>query len=293
MGQCNSIRDTADVVDLCQAAKRLRTGDILLFEGSGCFSRMVRYGTNSSFSHIAIVLKTDFFKKKRRDSDELIDVDPHQLYMLHSINGGIKGIKDLLTNKVRSGVQVNSLTKCMSCCITDVYFRRFYMPGEKSGDPDREGPYIHEEEIRRPPKDKVEQKTSSDIRNRDFSVSDVYDDGRQRPTKTKMTRFLEWVHEKPYELVFMDMVDSAVFFMPHPRDKKDSFFCSELVADFYKYFGILPSHVNASEYTPKDFYNMTNVDCDYEETYSYYSEQPSIQSSGCYFGKTIRLVLNL
>ena len=294
MGQGSSIRDTADVVDLTQASKRLRTGDILLFSGSGCNSCKIKFATNSPFSHIALVLKTSYFKKKKRGSDELVDVDPHQLYMFHSINGEIKGIKDLLTGKVRSGVQINSLTKCMSCCIADVYFRRLYMPGEnKNGNPDKEGPYIHEQAIRNPPKSREPQRTTTEIRNRDFLLEDVYDKKSGRKVKTKMSHFIKWVQGLPYELNFMDMVDAAFYLMPHPEDKKDSFYCSELVADFYKYFGILPAHVNASEYIPKDFYNMTNVDCVYEEDYPYSSLQPSIQTSGCYFGKTIRLVVNL
>jgi hypothetical protein len=288
MGQCSSIRETADVIDLGIAAKKLRTGDILLFSGTGCNSCYIKFFTNSPFSHIAIVIKTDYFKKKKVNSDEMVDVDPHQLYMFHSINGKIKGIKDLLTGEVRSGVQINSLTKCMSCCIADVYFRRLHMPGDSSGDV-LKGPEIYEEAIRTAPKHKVQLRTAQEIREKDFSLYDSVHKNGTRKKSSKISLFIRWVQGKPYELNFMDMVDAAFFLMPQPEDRKDSFFCSELVADFYKYFGILPIHANASEYIPKDFYNMTNKDCEYEETYSYCSNQPSIQTSGCYFGKTIRL----
>jgi hypothetical protein len=270
-------------VDLKQASAFLKTGDILLFAGSGCNSCEIQFATWSIYSHIAIVLKTDHFKKRRRkskDSDEWIevDVDPNQLYMLHSINGEIKGVKDLLTGKSRSGVQINSLTKCMSCCIADVHFRQLLLP--------KKGPYIREQAEREPPMSKSVQRTRDQIRNEDFDLNNK---------NSKIYRFIKWVQRKPYELVFMDMVDAAVCCMPHPENKKESFFCSELVADFYKFFGILPDNINTSEYIPKDFAIMSDLklNSEYEETYPYGSAQPSITESGARLGEIKRLVFNL
>lgn len=272
-----------NTVDLQHASKTLKTGDILLFAGSGCNSCKIQFATWSIYSHIAIILKTDHFKKRRRkspDSDEWIesdeDVDPNQLYMLHSINGEIKGVKDLLTGKPRSGVQINSLTKCMSCCIADVHFRQLLLP--------KNGPYIKEQAEREPQKDG--RRTTQQIRDEDFNLNDE---------NSKINRFIKWVRRKPYELVFMDMVDSAVCCMPHPENKKESFFCSELVADFYKFFGFLPDNINTSEYIPKDFANMSdpNLDSEYEETYPYGSAQPSITESGARLGEIKRLVVDL
>ncbi len=280
MGGLSSKQRPLDVIDMKQAAQTLKTGDLLLFAGVGWISCEIRCATFSKYSHVGLIIKTDAFKKRVKrlvDGTEQIvevDVDANQLYMLHSIDGAINGIKDILTNKVRSGVQINSLTKCMRRCTAQVHFRQLILK--------KEGPYIYEQEIRTFSPKKEKQRTASQLRNRDFNLN---------AKDSKLSYFLQRVKGMPYEMKLMEMAEATMFCMSHPEDTKDSFFCSELVADFYKTFGILPQNANASEYIPKDFAIMCDNDHEYEATYPYGSSQPSIAVSNSRFG-VIRCLTN-
>lgn len=82
--------------DFC---KDLRTGDLLLFNGSNWFSRLIEKFTHNDYSHVAIVLKNPSW------------LDPNLEDGYYMIESGIEDFGDAVDNKIKFGVQITSLKK--------------------------------------------------------------------------------------------------------------------------------------------------------------------------------------
>jgi hypothetical protein len=247
-----------------KAADHLQTGDLLLFAGDGKWSCLIQCVTESINSHTAIVIKTDYFG----------DEDPNHLYLLHSNVSAIQGLPNLLSRskKPRAGVQLNSLTRCLKCCPADAHVRQLFIP--------KEGPHFVEEKS-----PLIFTKTITDsarrIREKDFDLFNP---------KSVISRFIQEIKHKKYESHMSEMMASCCL-LSTPEDNKDTLFCSELVADFYKSVGILPEYANASKYLPRDFAEMCMDDEEYEEINAHkQSFKPSVAVTGCSFGPIYRLV---
>lgn len=56
-GSCSSYENLERGISLDEVLTRARTGDIILFSGNGAFSDIVRFGSESEFSHVGIVIR--------------------------------------------------------------------------------------------------------------------------------------------------------------------------------------------------------------------------------------------
>ena len=103
-------------------SSRLRTGDIVLFAGTGLESAEVQWATCSAYSHIGMVV---------RCRNALLDQDDvgsgararDQLYLWHSPSGAVPE-PDVLSGRAKDGPQLNPLADMMRIHSGDVYVRR-------------------------------------------------------------------------------------------------------------------------------------------------------------------------
>lgn len=199
---------------------RLKSGDIVLFCGSGIFSMAVQLSTLSRWSHIGLVIKL------KDDSNILkkgCKKDPHQLYLWHSINEGVEYIPDLVSNKEIAGVQLNSLTRIVKKYTRlngIVYFR------------------IMKNVVR------LQKPICNYIDSNGYA-------------KQKFIDFMKKEAGKPYEKNPLELL-KATYDSPLPFEQniedESSYFCSELVAYTFMQIGLLPNDEQpANEWTPHDF----------------------------------------
>jgi hypothetical protein len=98
-----------------------KTGDLLLFEGNGFFSSLIKCTTCSYISHIGMVVEAKDIpnilrNSKRRSEDEL--------YLFHSNKGRLPYLYDILTNDIQSGVQLNILKDALINYDGNVYYKK-------------------------------------------------------------------------------------------------------------------------------------------------------------------------
>jgi len=85
----------------------LDTGDIVLYSGSGPFSRLIQFGCMSKWSHVGMVVR----------SNELGVVLVYQ-------STTIDKVKDYLDGELKNGVQINQLSESIATYSGDVAVRR-------------------------------------------------------------------------------------------------------------------------------------------------------------------------
>ena len=101
--------------------KKLKTGDVLLFHNNtysiwnpiSIFSRLIEYFTNSSYSHVGIILKDPTW----------IDQDLKGIYVWES---SYEGTPDPQDNKIKFGVQLTPLSEMMKKRHETLYIRPLY-----------------------------------------------------------------------------------------------------------------------------------------------------------------------
>ena len=86
---------------------QLDTGDILLYSGTGPFSKLIKFGTMSKWSHVGMVVK----------SHELGVVLVYQ-------STTIDKVKDYIDGELKNGVQINLLSDSLKHYKGDVAVRR-------------------------------------------------------------------------------------------------------------------------------------------------------------------------
>lgn len=224
MGTCLSFPEGIDVVRYGEIKDSLRTGDIVLFNGSGYESLWVKFGTISPWSHCGMIVRCPHIRQYiTADSESFRGLpgldDPYNdanhvddLYLWHS-NQGKLTIPDLITGERKSGVQLTPLYRALRCYDGNVCIRRLYTPEHMS-----------------------------------HSCSEEFH------------HFLQENAPKPYcasvwEL-FLATYDGIL--LPENVDQFRDFFCSKLLAYTYKILGYLFLVLPASEYVPSDFAG----DCD-------------------------------
>jgi hypothetical protein len=94
--------------------KQFKTGDIILFEGNGFFSQLVKCCSNSEFSHIGIIVKGEDIPKYTKKKEKF--------YLLHSNKSSVP-IKDIISNDNVSGVQINDLKENLESYNGFLYYR--------------------------------------------------------------------------------------------------------------------------------------------------------------------------
>jgi hypothetical protein len=98
-----------------------KTGDLLLFEGNGFFSSLIKCVTCSCISHIGMVIEEKdipniLMNQKRKSKDGL--------YLFHSNKGRLPYLYDVLTNDIQSGVQLNILKDALINYNGNVYYKK-------------------------------------------------------------------------------------------------------------------------------------------------------------------------
>lgn len=105
--------------DFC---KDLQTGDLLLFNGTSWFSRIIERFTHSEYSHVAIILKQPLWLDPKLTDD---------YYILES---GPEDFGDAVDNKKKFGVQITSLKELYSEYVLKnsgkLYVRRLVNPNK-------------------------------------------------------------------------------------------------------------------------------------------------------------------
>jgi hypothetical protein len=108
--------------------KLFKSGDILLFSGSGVDSFTVKCFTTTVWSHIGMIMKLESFEPKGPKNDPEYRKDPDNLYVWHSTLYSYNGVPDLISGKYKSGVQLNSLTSVMNKYKGRIVIRRLSDP---------------------------------------------------------------------------------------------------------------------------------------------------------------------
>ena len=96
--------------------ENLKTGDLLLFNNTsggffGAFTSMIKWGTHSNYSHIAMILKDPTF----------IHPSLKGVYMWES---GYEGTPDPQDDKIKLGVQITSVSQCINNFTGSVFVRK-------------------------------------------------------------------------------------------------------------------------------------------------------------------------
>lgn len=109
-----------------------KTGDIILFEGEGTFSSLIRCVTNSVYSHIGLIIKgedipsiVNGIKKHNKSGDNI--------YLWHSNKGSISKIPDVVSNSIKSGVQLNVFSKVIEYYNGNIYYEELITPNTFNG----------------------------------------------------------------------------------------------------------------------------------------------------------------
>lgn len=107
------------------------TGHTIIFSArSGLFSTAIKCFTQSKFTHVGMVVKTDYF-------DDNVDknfVDPNSLYLWHSIDKPYKYIRNVIGNNLKNGPQLSPLKMALFCYEGTLWSREL-KKGPNGGDP--------------------------------------------------------------------------------------------------------------------------------------------------------------
>ena len=186
----------------------LRTGDIVLFSGDSIQSAEVQCGTRSTFSHIGMVVRCDHLLGSG-------------LCLWHSPAQKMIFAPDKLTNRIKSGPQLNELDVSLRLAKGRVFIRRLLKRRQIS-----------------PPS---------------LIVRLI---GETDPCENGLSELMREEVRLPYEQSFLELFKAA-YDGPFGKNKPDpsSLFCSELVAEAYTRLHLLNDDCNwpSNEYVPCDF----------------------------------------
>lgn len=144
-----------------------------------------------------------------------------ELFLWHSPSNPLP-VKDQLSDTFKSGPQLNSLVEVVNRYIGDVAIRKLRVT-----------------------------RTFENLCN----LSNQDSCGQRLMSHLKLHNRKEY--EKSIVKLFMAAEDDLIF--GFSDEDLTSIFCSELVAVTYKYLGLIPNDMNASEYQPEDFSSHTYV----------------------------------
>ena len=187
-------------------AEDLKTGDVLLVSGRSAFSLVARMFTRSRWSHVGMIVKTPHFRE-----------DPDDLYLWHSVRTTDHPYKDVLSDSVKSGPQLNGL-------------RQFFSGHSTAASSTAS--------VRRVTLLKPERRTGAVLLEEDAGEG-----------------LLNWMlvtsKGKDYEQNLLQLVRSSLpNFLGRNREDTTSLFCSELVALTYRRMGLF--HHDSSAYPTND-----------------------------------------
>lgn len=221
---------TEDREPYASLADKLDTGDIVLFSGHGAESYIIRCFGISAWSHVGIVIKAD---------PGAVD-ENGGLFLWHSPSG-LFPAEDVLSVQRRKH--------------------------EK-----KENPFINPDDLTPKKKSGPQLNRLHDIVNGYVGtlairqlVANGFDNLCTLSNNTQCGRdlrgHLDEHNVKSYETSTIDMFQAAEDCTCFGFVEEDltSLFCSELVAATYKYFGLIPIRMSATEYQPEDFASHTEV----------------------------------
>ena len=211
----NNQLNVEDIV-LNTTLKEMQTGDIILFSGRhSIISSIIKWWTNSYYSHIGIVLVNP------KIYDDNIFKELKGIYLLES---GYENIDDADEHIRKFGVQIVPLNKVIKKYNGTVFWRKLNTERCKL--------------------------SSSEINHR---ISQIYKNIRHKPYDLNLVDLLcsslkIFMPITIYRYAFLNWF--AV-----DKQKQDRFVCSALVAYIYTMMDFLPSFTNWTECIPKFFSN--------------------------------------
>lgn len=120
MGDCLSVPDYEEARKYRDFASEFKTGDVILVSGNSPFSKIIKLGTMSKWTHVGMVIKLKVPIKLLNGTI----LGPEKPYILHSTADYMVGIPDLLEGRVSPGVQLNDLEDVLYYDEDKVYVRQ-------------------------------------------------------------------------------------------------------------------------------------------------------------------------
>jgi len=225
-------------MDFQTIKKDIRPFDIIAFRGGGIVDDIISicetYEVScGDFSHVGMVITSDVLPSFKTKDGKFV-LEPEKLYLLESTLH--KHSPDVSNPKIASGVCLRELEYVIPRYITDV-------------------------------KTKV---AWCGLINNPFDLNKPFTKEEKKRFKSLFLKY----HEKLYDMSPIDLA-SAMFPMLRPlRDVKNDLydrigsmlgmaavdtpsgwqFCSEIIANFYKEFGVISSEFNPEDVVPSDFF---------------------------------------
>lgn len=192
--------------------KELKTGDLIFFSSIGGL--------------FSCLIKTVTFNPSSHVG--MVYIKNGQYYLWHSPNRPVNNCKDSITNTEKSGPQLNLLE-----CALKEYNGSFMLR-------------------------KLERFTNSDlilIKNMEAGEETKklleLDELTENPLENKIFLWMKEQTQKAYEKSWLQLILAASPLKCNYEDNS-TYFCSELVADTYKIYGLFPEDTIPSNYTPAD-----------------------------------------
>lgn len=120
MGDCFSAPEVSRSEHFDAIESKLKTGDILLVCGNSPFSKLIKFGTRTKWTHVGMIVKLK--TPMRLGQSEILSTE--RAYILQSTADTMENIPDLLEGKVSPGVQLNLLEDVIYYDDDKVYIRQ-------------------------------------------------------------------------------------------------------------------------------------------------------------------------
>jgi len=119
---CNTC--TAKSFEYSNLKNNLKTGDIILFSGTGIQSFEAKCGTCSPFSHIGMIIRSSHLNKNEQKGNKL--------FLWHAPAQTLPFAPDQLTNQIKDGPQLNKLYPALCRASGKIYLRKIKKNGRSS-----------------------------------------------------------------------------------------------------------------------------------------------------------------
>lgn len=199
----------------------MNTGDLILFSGrNSIISSIIKWWTNSFYSHIGIVFKNPYV------SVNGIFKELRGIYLLES---GYESIPDAIDNVKKYGVQIVPLRDVIEHYNGAIFWRKLNL-----------------------------EKSSYSNDNLNFEISKLYTYIKNKSYDLNIIDLLSTNINlyKPNPIKLYNY--SILNWFRHDTQKQDRFVCSALVAYVYSKLGFLPQITHWTECVPKFFSNENN-----------------------------------
>lgn len=230
--------DRREMTNRCtipELARNCKTGDMLLFSGSGPISDLVRMVSSSEWSHVGVII---------RERDFNIHSKSDRACILQSSNSaGDPIIKDYPGSKHHRGVKLCPLEEYLRGYDgTTICYRQLHMPESWRNSRffrERVKSFIDRTIDRSYETNWIELYRSVSGTNTESHLKGIYCADKTDPY---------------YNDVFKTLTDKDFDAMMLDRESSKELFCVELVMYFYQYLGFVTRHRRANNYNLNDLY---------------------------------------